>query len=130
MPLFLRVMLAGGIGTLLRYGIVLLEKTKGLPFGHWGPATASDPSALAANLLGGLVAGVVTSLPPERLSPEVRVVIILGFCGGLTTFASFAYDTVLTLVADPAQGITFAFGSVLLGALAFALGFAIGGRPS
>jgi fluoride exporter len=128
MPLLLRVMLAGGIGTLLRYGIFLLGKTKDLPFGHWGPAAASDSSALAVNLLGGLVAGAATSLPPERLSPDARVVIILGFCGGLTTFASFAYDTVLTLVADPAQGIEFAFSSVMLGALAFALGFVLGSR--
>jgi CrcB protein len=51
---------------------------------------------LAVNLFGCLAIGVVGTMVTGRLieRPEVvRLVVIVGFLGSLTTFSSFAYET-------------------------------------
>ena len=71
------------------------------PPGLWlntlSPAT--PPSTLAANLIGGYVIGAAiaffAALP--ELSPEWRLLVVTGFCGGLTTFSTFSAETVTLL---------------------------------
>lgn len=55
---------------------------------------------LAANLLGGLVMGLVMALfaPYQALAPELRLFIATGFLGGLTTFSAFSAETVTLLL--------------------------------
>ena len=55
---------------------------------------------LAANLIGGYIIGVALgalTLSPG-LSPQARLFIMTGFCGGLTTFSTFSAET-YTLLA-------------------------------
>ena len=57
------------------------------------------PGTLAANLIGGYIIGVAVAYfaqAPE-LSPEWRLFIITGFCGGLTTFSTFSAEVVSLL---------------------------------
>ncbi|MFN3402111.1 MAG: fluoride efflux transporter CrcB [Ferrovibrio sp.] len=57
------------------------------------------PGTLAANLLGGYIIGVAIAyfaLAPS-LAPEWRLLIITGFCGGLTTFSTFSAEVVSLL---------------------------------
>ena len=54
---------------------------------------------LAANLLGGYVIGLsmafFAALP--GLAPQWRLLVITGFCGGLTTFSTFSAELVTLL---------------------------------
>ena len=51
---------------------------------------------LAANLIGGYVVGVAVAYFADtpHLSPEWRLLVITGFCGGLTTFSTFSAEAV------------------------------------
>lgn len=51
---------------------------------------------LAANLLGGYLIGLVLGFLShfESLPPELRLLVITGFLGSLTTFSTFSAETV------------------------------------
>ena len=51
---------------------------------------------LVANLLGGYLVGVAVAVfqVQVEISPEMRLFIITGFLGGLTTFSSFSAEVV------------------------------------
>lgn len=50
---------------------------------------------LAANLLGGYLVGVaVAFFSQSSLPPEVRLFVVTGFLGGLTTFSTFSAEVV------------------------------------
>lgn len=82
---------------------------------------------LAANLLGGYCVGVAVALLAQRPDwpPELRLFIVTGLLGGLTTFSTFSAE-----VVDQLQGGRLAwalatagahlFGSLLLTALGIA----------
>jgi CrcB protein len=55
---------------------------------------AIPPGTLAANLIGGYLVGVaVESLSgPLGVAPELRLLVITGFLGGLTTFSTFSAE--------------------------------------
>ncbi len=49
---------------------------------------------LFVNILGCLLIGIIYSLAEQKnmLSPELRVFLSVGFCGGFTTYSSFAFE--------------------------------------
>ncbi len=54
------------------------------------------PGTLAANIIGGYVVGLALASLAQRedLPVEWRLLIITGFCGGLTTFSTFSSEIV------------------------------------
>ena len=87
---FLAVFSGAGLGACLRWwlGIALNPVFPTVPLG-----------TLAANLLGGYLVGVAlgyfsinTSLPPE-----LRLLVVTGFMGGLTTFSTFSAEVTTQL---------------------------------
>lgn len=66
--------------------------------GLWlNPLFPSVPmGTLAANLIGGYLIGAAVTVfhVNVELSPEIRLFIITGFLGGLTTFSTFSAETV------------------------------------
>ncbi|MFZ2658359.1 MAG: fluoride efflux transporter CrcB [Victivallales bacterium] len=48
-----------------------------------------------SNIVGCLVIGIIIQIATgsELLSPETRLFLATGFCGGLTTMSSFIYET-------------------------------------
>lgn len=74
---------------------------------------AIPPGTVAANLIGGYIVGVAIAYfaqAPE-IAPEWRLLIVTGFCGGLTTFSTFSAEVVSLLQ----QGrLSWAMGAVAL----------------
>ena len=69
------------------------------------------PGTLAANLIGAYVVGLGIAFFAtfSAISPEWRLLVITGFCGGLTTFSTFSAE-ITTLLQ---QGrISWALGAV------------------
>ena len=87
---FLAVGIGAALGAWLRWllGIGFNPKVPMLPLG-----------TLAANLVGGYVIGIaVESLSRNTgLPPEVRLFVITGFLGGLTTFSTFSAEATALL---------------------------------
>ena len=52
------------------------------------------PGTLAANLIGGYLIGIMMEAlaAPLALAPELRLLVITGFLGGLTTFSTFSAE--------------------------------------
>ena len=86
----LAVFLGSGIGALLRWwlGDHLNDLVPAMP-----------PGTLAANLIGGYVVGLAMAFFASFLAiaPEWRLLVITGFCGGLTTFSTFSAEIVTLL---------------------------------
>jgi CrcB protein len=80
------VALGGAVGTLVRYlvGLSISPLQLAFPLG-----------TLLVNVAGSFVIGAVMFLALERtaMSPVLRATLATGFCGGLTTFSSFALET-------------------------------------
>jgi len=79
--------LAGGLGTLARYGLTgLVHRFDGTAF-PWG--------TLAVNLIGCFLAGLFWALIQNRLtiSGETRILVMVGFMGAFTTFSAFIFET-------------------------------------
>ena len=57
---------------------------------------ALPPGTLAANLIGGYLIGIFVALFEQHaaISPELKLLIITGFLGGLTTFSTFSAESV------------------------------------
>lgn len=82
----LLLFVAGGAGTLFRYGLSsLVQRHAGVTF-PWG--------TFAVNMIGCFLFGWLWSLFEGRmeLSRELRTVVLVGFLGGFTTFSSFAFE--------------------------------------
>jgi fluoride exporter len=105
------VFLGAGCGALLRwwFGSRLNPIFPPLPLG-----------TLTANLLGGLLIGCAIAWFSRHteLAPELRLFIITGFLGGLTTFSTFSAEVVTMLArGDYFWGIS-AIAAHLTGSLA------------
>jgi CrcB protein len=68
--------------------------------GRFNPMFPALPlGTLAANLLGGYLIGIAVALFAQLpdLSPQLRLFVITGFLGGLTTFSTFSAEVVTQL---------------------------------
>jgi len=86
----LAVCIGASVGALLRWWL-------GAQFNSLLPAI--PPGTLAANLIGSYVVGIAIALFAihPAISPEWRLLVITGFCGGLTTFSTFSAELVTLL---------------------------------
>ena len=81
------IAVAGGAGSLLRFGLSgWVQKASDSPF---------PLGTLSVNVLGCLMIGVLTALftGPYLLRDEIRFAILVGLLGGFTTFSTFAWET-------------------------------------
>ncbi len=91
--IFFLIGVGGFIGSVARYysqQIVSKYFPSPLPYG-----------TLAVNVLGCLIIGLVYGFSEKGnvLSPEWRLFLATGLCGGFTTFSTFSYEN-LTLLRD------------------------------
>ena len=82
MKQLLLVFLGGGAGSVLRY-IFGKFLNNGIPYGTF-----------AANILGSLFIGLILgwAAKNEAISQNALLLLATGFCGGFTTFSTFAYE--------------------------------------
>ena len=77
---------AGAVGALLRYGATLLA----------GRTRSRLPWAVfAVNAVGCAIGGVILGLVDAgAIGPDVRLVVLSGLAGGLTTFSTWSTETI------------------------------------
>jgi CrcB protein len=100
MKAYLLVFVGGGLGSLLRYVA-----------GRFLPATINDvgfpTSILVVNVVASaLLSAVVGWTLARSAGDDARLLIGVGFCGGLSTFSSFSNDTVV-LLQNGRTGVAF-----------------------
>lgn len=109
------VFIGGGTGSVLRYilGRWLNTSQNGIPYGTF-----------AANILGSLCIGLILgwALKNNSLSSSSTLLLATGFCGGFTTFSTFAYENHLMLKSG--DFLTFALYTLASLILGFAAVFA------
>lgn len=85
MKALLLVFLGGGLGSTLRYGVgkYLNSTPDGFPYGTF-----------AANIIGSLLIGIILGMAAKNnsISDNTMLFLATGFCGGFTTFSTFAYE--------------------------------------
>jgi CrcB protein len=116
MKQFLLVFIGGGFGSGLRYliGRYLNSSETGIPYGTF-----------AANIIGSLLIGIILGLAAKNdaLSQNQTLLLATGFCGGFTTFSTFAYENHVFLKSgDFTSFAIYAIGSFIVGFLAVFLG--------
>ena len=110
----LLVALGGAVGSVLRYLLSGINTT--FPWGTF-----------AVNILGSLLIGLLVGLVSKGiLSPEMKLLMVTGFCGGFTTFSTFANESFGMMKAgDVLQMALYVGVSVVIGILAVWGGMAL-----
>ncbi|MEO5799049.1 MAG: fluoride efflux transporter CrcB [Gemmatimonadales bacterium] len=114
--LLVAVAVGSAIGGVARYLMTLLVQPRDVAF---------PLGTLAVNILGCFLIGAIAqySLAPGRLSPELRVLLISGFCGGFTTFSTFSFESLELIQAGAwSRALVYALASVGVGIAAVYVG--------
>ncbi len=91
--------------------------------------TSFPYGTLIVNLSGSLAIGVLLTVLLERwvAHPAWRLLLVVGFLGGYTTFSSYTYEMLLLIEKGGwTRATIYSAGSVLLGVSACAVGIGIG----
>jgi fluoride exporter len=112
------VLVAGAVGAVLRYA---LSRAYPVRPGHL------PGGILIVNVVGSAIAGALIGLAERAaLSGDLRLVLVTGFCGGLTTFSTWSVETIelfdggrwragtLNIVVTLTLGLAAAAGAYLL----------------
>ena len=123
MDRYLLVLVGGGAGALSRYVLAsaIMERFGGrFPLGTF-----------VINVTGSFMIGLLMVLLTERLqvSPNWRLLLVVGFLGGYTTFSSFEFETYQAVREGSYwTALVNVFGSVVTGYVAVIAGALAAGR--
>ena len=109
--------IGSGIGGICRYLISLAvsHECNGFP---WGTFTVN----VGGCFLIGILWGATSRL--HNISPAFLLFLMVGFCGGFTTFSTFSKESLALLQSNHYLLFSlYTIGSVILGLIAVALGF-------
>lgn len=115
----LLVLLGGAIGAPARYLTDVVVQSRHDSVLPWG--------TISINVAGSFVLGLVAGLTSGSASAWVLTLIGTGFCGALTTFSTFSYETVRLAEARRwGAAVANVVISLALGLVAVALGWELG----
>jgi len=115
----LLVFIGGGLGAMCRYGLstIITPSSKGFPY-----------QTILANIISSFILGFLLSyffVKGENVN--ARLLGIVGFCGGFSTFSSFSAETFLLMQAGHYElSILNVLVSVVICVLAISAGLYIG----
>ena len=120
---WLAVAVGGALGSLARFWLAAVMTTLTGPRFPWG--------TLLINVLGSFIIGLVAGLTalPARVGmhPDVRAFLMVGVCGGFTTFSAFSLQSLEWLQSgEVASALGYMAGSVLLCVIAVWAGWLLG----
>lgn len=112
------VLLGGAIGAPMRYLTDLFVQSRHDSVFPWG--------TFAVNVLGSLILGITAALVIDLAAPTwVLALVGTGFCGALTTFSTFGFETIRLLEEGSVlTAVTNCAASLAVGLGACAGGFA------
>lgn len=110
------VFIGGGLGSMLRFilGKLLNNSQNGIPYGTF-----------AANIIGSLLIGLILGIAAKNntLTSNQTLLLATGFCGGFTTFSTFAYENhILLKSGDFTSFAIYTISSFIVGFLAVFFG--------
>jgi len=109
--------IGGLFGSILRYLVAVFFARQA--------ASAFPYGTLFVNLAGCFLIGILFALSEKGnvLSPEWRILLTTGFCGGFTTFSTFSYESI-RLIQDGEIFLVSVYvaGSVVVGLVSTWLG--------
>ncbi len=114
----LLVGLGGFAGSVARYFVSKLNLTIdvwSIPIG-----------TLTVNIVGSYIIGLLTGISEKSMimTPELRLLLMVGLCGGFTTFSSFTNENLMLMHNGQVFSLLIYTGlSVMLGFVAVYLGF-------
>ena len=114
------VAIGGAVGSVARYVVNLLIQ------GRAGPDFPLG--TMMINVSGSLILGALATIGLETtaLSPELRLLLTTGFCGGYTTFSTFSLDAVQLMERREFQRASwYVMGSVVLSLIGTIVGIAL-----
>ena len=108
------VAIGGAIGSVLRY---LLSKVDWLNATQW--------NTMAINLIGSFLVGLLFGYVTKNSSNNVLTyLLMIGFCGGFTTFSTFSLDNLKLLInQEYLTVLIYSLSSVVGGILMVYLGY-------
>ena len=114
------IFIGGGLGSIVRYLISNLLRTYSMDF---------PLATLSVNIIGSLILGFTIALFWNKVSDSlffhdtVKLAITVGFCGGLTTFSTFSWETFdLIKNGEYLLALIYTVISILVCVLAISLG--------
>jgi CrcB protein len=122
-PSFLWVAVGGALGSVARYWLAVFVAGLTGPYFPWG--------TLLINIVGSFVIGWFGAWTgtngPVDVPPDIRLFVLVGICGGFTTFSAFSLQTLELLYAgETLRAGSYIIGSVTLCVLAVWGGVALG----